>query len=421
MNTLLYISIVMISGLLVAKLASYAKLPDVTGYLVAGLIIGPGISKLIPQNVVSDMGIISEAALGIIAFSIGSEFSFKHIKKLGSNIISLTVIQALGAYIAVALPMILIFGRSVSFGLLMAAIAVATAPAATVMVVKQYKAKGPLVNVLLPLVAIDDAIGIIIFGITATTVQSLMHSGGGSSLLASIALPIWEILLAVLIGLASGMLLSLTLPRARDDEKRLVMILAIILLDVALANLCNVSSLLLCMTTGAVITNMMKKSEKIFALVDRFSPPIYVAFFTISGASLDIEILKKVGLIGIAYVIFRSAGKICGAYFGAKALRMPETIQKYLGITLLPQAGVAIGLSIVAQNVLPEYGAAIRTIVLGATFIYELVGPVLAKIALLKAGEIDQGEIQDKSEKKLKIGSNKEKRQIVKGKMEKTV
>jgi len=410
---LLYISIVLISGLLVAKLASYAKLPDVTGYLIAGLIIGPGISKLIPQNVVSNMGIISEAALGIIAFSIGSEFSFKYLKKLGSKLISLTVIQALGAYIAVALPMILIFGRSVSFSLLLAAIAVATAPAATVMVVKQYKAKGPLVNVLLPLVAIDDAIGIIIFGITATTVQSLMHSGAGSSLLASIALPIWEILLAVLIGLGSGLLLSFALPRARDDEKRLVIVLATIFLNVALAGLFNISSLLLCMTTGAVITNMMKKSEKIFALVDRFSPPIYVAFFTVSGASLDIEILKKVGLIGIAYVLFRSIGKICGAYFGAKVLHMPETIQKYLGITLLPQAGVAIGLSIVAQNVLPEYGAAIRTIVLGATFIYELVGPVLAKIALLKAGEIDRENRQNKKEKKSKSGSSTKNKQIV--------
>jgi len=411
---LLYISIVLLSGLLVAKLVSYVKLPDVTGYLVAGLIIGPGISKLIPQNAVTSMGIISEAALGIIAFSIGSEFSFRHLKKLGSKLITLTVIQALGAYIAVALPMILIFGRSVSFSLILAAIAVATAPAATVMVVKQYKAKGPLVNVLLPLVAIDDAIGIIIFGITATTVQSLVHSGGGNSLLAAIALPVWEILLAGLLGLASGLLLSYLLPRARDDEQRLTMILAFIFLDVALANIFNVSSLLLCMTTGAVITNMMKKSEKFFALVDRFSPPIYVAFFTISGASLDIEILKKVGLIGIGYVVFRSIGKILGAFFGAKALHMPETIQKYLGMTLLPQAGVAIGFSIVAQNVLPEYGAAIRTIVLGATFIYELVGPVLAKIALLKAGEIKDDKGQDKREKGSETGSSKkENKQIV--------
>jgi len=385
---LFYISIVLISGLLVAKLVSYAKLPDVTGYLIAGLIIGPGISKLIPQDAVSNMGIISETALGIIAFGIGSEFSFKHLKKLGSKVLTLTVIQALGAYLAVALPMILIFGKSVSFSMLLSAIAVATAPAATVMVVKQYRAKGPMVDVLLPLVAIDDAISIIIFGITATTVQSLMHSEGSASLLTAIVTPVWEILLAVLIGFVSGLLLSFLLPKARDDEQRLTLILAILFLDVALAGLFNVSSLLLCMTTGAVVTNMIKKSKKIFELVDRFSPPIYVAFFTISGASLDIGILKEVGLIGLGYVVFRSIGKICGAFFGAKVLHMPENIQKYLGITLLPQAGVAIGFSVVAQNVLPEYGTAIRTITLGATFIYELIGPVLAKTALMKAGEI---------------------------------
>ncbi|NSW90761.1 MAG: cation:proton antiporter [Firmicutes bacterium] len=388
MGTLFYISIVLLVGLLTAKLASLAKLPNVTGYLVGGLIIGPSILKIIPKATVTHMGIVSEAALGMIAFGIGSEFSFKHLKQLGSGIITLTVIQALSAFAAVAAVIVLIFGQGIAVGLVLGGIGVATAPAATLLVVRQYKAKGPVVDTLLPVVAIDDAVGIIVFGLCIAAVKAVHMPQGNFSLAASIIKPVWEIVFAVIIGLILGLVLSYIAPRVRGDEELLGITLAMVFLGVALATKFNISSLLLCMTMGGVLTNLTTNSPKVFGLIDKFTPPIYVAFFTLSGADLDLSILKSVGLIGIGYIISRSIGKIFGAYIGARIINSPPAVQKYLGITLLPQAGVAIGLSLVAQSALPEFGASIRTVVLFATLIYELVGPVLTKLALIGAGEI---------------------------------
>ena len=390
MNTLYYVAIVLLVGLLTAKLASLAKLPNVTGYLVGGLLIGPSIIKLVPKDAVIHMGIISEAALGLIAFSIGSEFSFKHLKQLGSGIITLTVVQALTAFVAVVAVIVLIFGKSIEVGLVIGAIGVATAPAATLLVVRQYKARGPVVDTLLPVVAIDDAVGIIVFGICMAIAKAVHMPNENVSLAMSIINPIWEIVLSIIIGGILGFVVSFLARKIQGEEELLGIALGMILLGVALAAKFNVSSLLLCMTMGAVLTNLASSSPKMFGLVDKFTPPIYVAFFTLSGADLDLSMLKGVGLIGIGYIIARSIGKIVGAYLGAKIINSPPTVQKYLGITLLPQAGVAIGLSLVAQSVLPEFGAPIRTVILFATLVYELVGPVLTKIALIKAGEIEE-------------------------------
>ena len=388
MNTLFYTSIVLLVGLLTAKLVSLAKLPNVTGYLVGGLIIGPSILNIIPKATVTHMEIVSEAALGMIAFGIGSEFSFKHLKQIGTGIISLTVIQAVSAFAAVAAAIALIFGQGIAVGLVLGSIGVATAPAATLLVVRQYKAKGPVVDALLPLVAIDDAVGIIIFGLCIAAVKAIHVPQGNFSLMASIAKPVWEIVFAVIIGFILGLILSYIAPRVRGEEELLCITLAMVFLGVALATKFNISSLLLCMTMGGVLTNLTTNSPKVFGLIDKFTPPIYVAFFTLSGADLDLSILKSVGLIGIGYIISRSIGKIFGGYIGARIINSPPAVQKYLGITLLPQAGVAIGLSLVAQSALPEFGASIRTVVLFATLIYELVGPVLTKLALIGAGEI---------------------------------
>ena len=388
-NTLYYVAIVLLVGLLTAKLASKAKLPNVTGYLVGGLIIGPSILKLVPKEVVGQMGILSEAALGFIAFSIGSEFSFKHLKQLGTGIITLTIVQALVTFFAVVAAITLIFGRSIEAALVIGAIGVATAPAATLLVIRQYNAKGPVVDTLLPVVAIDDAIGIIVFGLCMALAKIIHLPEENTSLLMSIINPIWEIVLSVLMGGVLGTVLSFIAGKIRNEEELLGIKIGIVLAGVALASIFNVSSLLLCMTTGAVLTNLVTSSPKIFKLIDRCTPPIYVLFFTLSGADLDLGVLRIVGLIGIGYIISRSIGKIVGAYIGARITKSPPVVQKYLGITLLPQAGVAIGLSLVAQKILPEFGTSIRTIVLFSTLIYELLGPVLTKIALIKAGEID--------------------------------
>jgi len=283
----------------------------------------------------------------------------------------------------------LIFGRSIEAALVIGAIGVATAPAATLLVIRQYNAKGPVVDTLLPVVAIDDAIGIIVFGLCMALAKIIHLPEENTSLLMSIINPIWEIVLSVLMGGVLGTVLSFIAGKIRNEEELLGITIGIVLAGVALASIFNVSSLLLCMTTGAVLTNLVTSSPKIFNLIDRCTPPIYVLFFTLSGADLDLGVLRIVGLIGIGYIISRSIGKIVGAYIGARITKSPPVVQKYLGITLLPQAGVAIGLSLVAQKILPEFGTSIRTIVLFSTLIYELLGPVLTKIALIKAGEID--------------------------------
>jgi len=269
---------------------------------------------------------------------------------------------------------------------MLGAIAAATAPAATIMVIKQYRAKGPLVNTLLPVVAIDDAVGIMAFGISMTIAKSLMDASQTFNI-KTLILPIKEILLAFIIGIAIGFALSFISKYSEGEDQLLTISLATVFITVGLAIKLNISPLLTCMAIGATVSNIAPNSTRVLSIVDKFTPPVFVAFFTIAGIELNLSILKHVGLLGIAYIIFRVIGKVLGAYIGAKLAKSPAVVQKYLGLTLIPQAGVAIGLAMVAETAVPEFGAAIRTIILSATVIYELVGPLLTKIALFKAGE----------------------------------
>jgi len=399
MHALFYVSIVLFFGFIMGKLVSLLKLPNVTGYLIAGLLIGPYVLKFVPANAVSNMGVISEVALGIIAFNIGSEFSIKHLKKLGWRVMTVTLAQSLAAFAAVLVVLTLLLNQSFPFSIVLATIATATAPAATVLVIKQYKAKGPVVDTLLPVVALDDPICIIAFSITAAFAKNMINPNVDISLFMTIITPLWELLLALIIGLGGGLLISLFKTKVRSEDEMQLVTLGTIFIAVALASMWNVSELIACMMIGATVVNLVPTSHRIFSSIDRVTLPIYVAFFTLSGADLDIGILKSIGVVGVGYILARALGKIVGAYLGSKAVKMPETVQKYLGITLLPQAGVAIALSIAAQSILPEFSAAIRTIVLSATLIYELVGPVLTKIALERAGEIETTSIKPEKRK----------------------
>jgi len=399
MNILFYLSIVLFIGYIIGKLVSLIKLPSVTGYLIAGLLIGPYILGFVPKNAISNMEVISEVALGIIAFNIGSEFNINQLKKLGWKVITVTIFQSMGAFFAVLAVMSLLLNQPLPFNIVIAAIATATAPAATLMVIRQYKAKGPVTDVLLPVVALDDAVCIIMFSISASIAKTMLNPVADTSALTALLTPLWEILLAVTIGMAFGILLSISKAKVKNQEELLLVTLAAILITVALSKILNISDLIACMMVGAVVANLVPNSYRVFNTIDRVTLPIYVAFFTLSGADLDLGILKNIGIVGIAYILARSLGKIWGAYLGAKATKMPEQVQKYLGITLLPQAGVAIGLSIAAQSILPEYSAAIRTIVLSATLIYELFGPVLTKIALVHANEIKEPDVKIKKHK----------------------
>ncbi|WP_132995952.1 cation:proton antiporter [Sporanaerobacter acetigenes] len=389
MHMLFYIAVILFAGMGTAKILSKFKLPNVTGYLIAGLIIGPSLLGIIPKEASDKLSIISEAALSFIAYSIGSEFNIENLKRVGKGVILITVLEALTAVFLVDIVMIFVLGQSVAFSLVLGAIAAATAPAATLMVVRQYKAKGPVVDTLLPVVAMDDAVGIMAFGVSTTIAQTLVKNSGGISIAKIILIPLLEIVAALVIGFGMGIFLTYLSKKVKGEDGLLSIVIAILFATAGIAIRFNLSSLLACMMVGATLTNLDPNNKRAFTAVERFTPPVLISFFTIAGVQLDLSILKEVGLLGIVYIVVRVVGKMLGAYLGAKISDFPDTVQKYLGFTLIPQAGVAIGLSMIAQNTLPSpYGAQVRTIVLAATVIYELLGPMITKTALIKAGEI---------------------------------
>ena len=389
MHMLFYIAVILFAGMGTAKILSKFKLPNVTGYLIAGLIIGPSLLGIIPKEASDKLSIISEAALSFIAYSIGSEFNIENLKRVGKGVILITVLEALTAVFLVDIVMIFVLGQPVAFSLVLGAIAAATAPAATLMVVRQYKAKGPVVDTLLPVVAMDDAVGIMAFGVSTTIAQTLVKNSGGISIAKIILIPLLEIVAALVIGFGMGIFLTYLSKKVKGEDGLLSIVIAILFATAGIAIRFNLSSLLACMMVGATLTNLDPNNKRAFTAVERFTPPVLISFFTIAGVQLDLSILKEVGLLGIVYIVVRVVGKMLGAYLGAKISDFPDTVEKYLGFTLIPQAGVAIGLSMIAQNTLPSpYGAQVRTIVLAATVIYELLGPMITKTALIKAGEI---------------------------------
>lgn len=388
MHLLYYLGIILFSGIIIGKVVSFFKLPKVTGYLVAGVLIGPSILNLVPSDVAAKLTIIPDAALGFIAYSIGSEFNFENLKALGKRIFTITILEALGAVLLVDIVMIFIFKMSIPFSITLGSIAAATAPAATLMVIKQYKAKGPVVNTLLPVVAMDDAVGIIIFGISTTIAGALINNNSNFSVAKAIFVPILEIIYALFLGLIVGFVLSIISKKTEGEDQLLCITIAALFFTIGISTSLNISPLLSCMMVGATITNIAPTNSRTLSVIDRFTPPVFIAFFTIAGIELNLAMLTKVGFVGVGYIIARLIGKIFGAGIGSKLSNCPKTVQKYLGLTLVPQAGVAIGLAMMAETLMPEFGSSIRTIILSATVIYELIGPILTKTVLIKAGEI---------------------------------
>lgn len=387
LNLLIYLAIALILALLSSKVMKLVKLPNVTGYLIMGLIVGPYCLNLIPVETVDSLSIIPEVALGFIAFSIGAEFKLSYLKKVGKTPIIIAVCESLGAVLVVDLALIAT-GHSVPFSLCLGAIAAATAPAATLMVVKQYKAKGEVTEALLAVVAIDDATALMFFGISVAIAKSL-EKGAGSSILMTIAQPVIEILGALALGAVAGIIFRFLAKWFTGRGNRLGITYALVFACVGLGEMLGLSSLLACMMLGAVLVNTSSESSMIFEQTDRMTPPIFMLFFFLSGAGLDITLIPKVGIIGIIYVAFRVVGKLLGTWCGGRMAHASSKIQKYLGFTLIPQAGVAIGLATTAMTVVPEYGPQIRTVILCATVIYELTGPVITKLSLKRAGEIE--------------------------------
>ena len=385
-NTLFYLAIILFSGLICGRAVKHIKLPNVTGYLIAGLLLGPHILKLVPTNLIGSLELISEMALAFIAFSIGSEFKLSYLKKVGLTPIVIAILEGLAATFLVTLVLVF-FGFDIKVALLLGAIASATAPAATIMVVKQFNAKGPVTETLLSVVALDDAVALIAFGFSMAIVNSLQNPNKASLIMAIIS-PFIEIIGSVMLGFLLGLLFTIPLRYFKKASNRTIITTGFVFLGSALATMLGLSPLLLCMCMGAMLININKSGNEIMGLVDNVTPPIFLMFFVVSGMGLDITSIPKIGVIGIIYVICRVIGKVAGAYIGAAIMKAPAPVKKYLGYSLVPQAGVAIGLSLIAANTLPELGQAIRTVVLCATFIYELTGPTITKLSLEKAGEI---------------------------------
>ena len=406
---LICLSIALIAGLLMSRLAKAVNLPAVTSYLVAGLLLGPfvlgrlGLSGLgigfgsLEQ--VEGYGVVTQVALGFIAFVIGNEFRLSSLRSMGQQAITVGIAQAVitTALVDVALVGVhLLFPRvlSLASAITLGSIAAATAPAATLMVVKQYKAKGPLTHLLLMVVAIDDAVGLVLFSASYGVANALEQ--GHMDLLSVVVEPLMEILLSLLLGAVAGYLLNLLEVYFHSRSKRMSLSVAFVLLTVGVSLLevevggvrCGFSLLLVCMMTGTVFCNVCPTSEELMDRLDRWVSPINILFFVLSGAELDLTILSNplVLLVGVVYIASRSLGKISGAYTSCRATKCSPSIQKYLGITLLPQAGVALGMAAEAAQL--SDGHMVRNVVLFSVLVYELVGPTLTRMALTAAGEI---------------------------------
>ena len=408
MQILLSLSIAILSGLMLSRLAKKLKLPAVTAYLVAGILIGPyflgrlgvkGIGFISMENV-EYYSLLCDAALGFIAFSIGNEFRLGQLKKTGRQATVIGIFQAVVATLLVDAALIGIHfimpdKLSLPSAIVLGAIASATAPAATLMVVRQYKAKGPLTDILLPIVALDDAVGLVLFAISFGVAKALI--AGHVDIIGVIFEPILEVALSLLLGALMGFLFTYCERFFHSRSKRLSISVAFVFLTVAISMLefdvfgihVAFSSLLACMMLGTIFCNICDFSAELMDRLDRWTAPLFIIFFVLSGAELELSVFSDgaIVLIGLVYIIARSLGKYSGAYASAKATRCDDHIVKYLGVTLLPQAGVALGMALKAST-LGSDGHIIRNITLFAVLIYELIGPMMTKIALLKAGDI---------------------------------
>ena len=420
-----YIAILLLAALLSTRLMRVLKLPNVTGYIVTGIIMGPFVFGIFFNNFsftniemspiyqhVNSLGWVSTVALGFIAFSIGTSFKKDTIKSVGKRVLVITVLEATGASILVMGALFIAYAIdssrvSIELVLTLSAIASATAPAATLMVIKQYRAKGPLVNTLLPVVALDDAAALILFAILFQIANGVA-SGGPLSFYKMIGKPLIEIAISLGVGVVLGIIIGFINRFFHSRNNKLVLCIFTVFASLGIYFLFKqpymggfeLSSLLTCMVAGALFTNICKDSDRTLDILDRFTSPIYMIFFVLSGASLDLRVFTGdswyvVLLIALIYIIFRVVGKYSGAFIGSTVTKCEPQVKKYLGFTLVPQAGVAIGLATTANKMFIEEGAAeagimVVAIVLTSTLIYELAGPLISKWALTKAGEITE-------------------------------
>lgn len=382
---LLSLSVILLAGFLLTRITKLAKLPNVTGYIISGILIGPYALNLIPRDMVDNMGFISDIALAFIAFGVGRFFKKENFQETGFGIIAITLLESLLAGLFVTFSVHYIFHLSWSFCLLLGAIATATAPASTMVTIRQYHARGNFVNTLLQVVAFDDAVCLVAFSVALAFVNSNIGTGVSTN---EIILPIIYNIGALVIGFVSGVILSKLMTPKRSEDNRLILTVSLLLGIAGLCAALDISPLLSCMLFGTTYINMTKDKE-LYKQVERFTPPILSIFFVVSGMNLDISSFSTLGIIGISYFIIRIAGKYLGAYLGCVIAKTTKEVRNNLGLALIPQAGVAIGLAFLGRRILDgTMGNMLLTIILSSSVLYELIGPVCAKIALLRSGAI---------------------------------
>ena len=403
------LSIALLAGLLLSRLAKLVQLPAVTAYLVAGILVGPfllgriGVPGLGFNSMedLESLGILCDLALGFIAFAIGNEFRLSQLKKIGKQATVIGIFQALFTTLVVDVVLISVhFIRPdilpLPSAIILGAVATATAPAATLMVVRQYKAKGPVTDVLLPVVALDDAVGLVIFASSFGVAKAI--DTGAVDVVSMVVNPLLEVILSLALGALMGVVFTVCERHFHSRSKRMAVSVTFVMMTVAVSLLdfhigpvhIAFSSLLACMMLGTVFCNICDFSEELMERADRWTAPLLVLFFVISGAELDLSVFASIGfvIVGLIYILARSLGKYFGAGLSARLVKSDPNITKYLGITLLPQAGVALGMASQAVAFGGEAGNVVRTITLFAVLVYEIVGPFLTKIALTKAGDI---------------------------------
>lgn len=391
---LLSLSIILFSGFIMTRMTNTLNMPKVSGYILAGILIGPCVLNFIPKPVIEGMSFVSDLALAFIAFGVGKFFKKEVLMRTGRRIIVITISEALAAGVLVTLVLKMLFGLSWDFALILGAIATATAPASTMMTINQYKAKGEFVDTLLQIVALDDVVCLLSFSIVSAIING--NAAGGVSA-NDILVPIACNILVIGLGIFCGYFLSRLLIPTRSRDNRLILAIAMLL---GLSGICaalDIPPLLSCMVYGAFYINLTE-DKKLFRQINNFTPPVMSIFFIVSGMNLDISALSVVGTIGVGYFVVRIIGKYLGTYISCQIMKTSREIRNYMGLALIPQAGVAIGLAFLGQRMLPpETGSLMMTIILASSVLYEMVGPISAKMALILSGCISEGKSQEKA------------------------
>lgn len=400
---LLVLSIILFAGFIMTRLTNTLNLPKVSGYILAGILIGPCGLDMIPADMIENLSFVSDLALAFIAFGVGKFFKKEVIKETGSKVLIVTFFEALTAGVLVTVVSRTVFHLDLDFALILGAIATATAPASTMMTINQYKAKGEFVNTLLQIVALDDVVCLLAFSIVAAVAGT---TGGEAVAAQEIILPVFYNIFALLLGFFCGYFLSRLLIPARSKDNRLILAIAMLTGISGICTSLNISPLLSCMVFGASYINLTR-DKKLYRQLNNFSPPVMSLFFIVSGMKLDIAALSTVGVIGICYFVVRIIGKYAGTYLGCMITGMSKEARKYMGLALVPQAGVAIGLAFLGERLLPgERGQLLLTIILSSSVLYEMVGPICAKLALIFSGCItlekavcaEMGELEEAGE-----------------------